>query len=283
MYLNLKYQSFFRGNSCFSFVFFVFISLFPSCAHDELIQIEEQIEEQIEDQNKDKNKDQTEPKLISKDFVIAHRGSWNGKDSPQNSMNAFEKALALNIYGVEFDVRQTKDGKLVIYHDELFNKISIGKSTYDEISLNKLSNGETIPLLRDFLSLRKQTKTDAKLIIDIKQCNIDDLVQLINEFDLQNEVVYITFTKTYCEQLANLGYGSNTFYSSNNITPTEIKELGFGGVCYKYTHLDINPSLIESAKSLDIKIMVWTVNNAKSIYDYSTKGVYVITDKPYEF
>ena len=221
--------------------------------------------------------------LLSQDYVIAHRGFWNKKDAPQNSRAAFERALELRIYGVEFDVRQTIDGELVICHDADFGGMIIEKSTYNELCASRLANGETIPLLEDFLSIRRKADTQVKLIIDIKKCSIVDLVHLIEEYDLQDAVIYITFTKGYCHQLAELDYGANTYYSNNGTTTEDIKEYGFGGVCYRYTFLDENSELVVDASSLGIGIMVWTVNNPKKVHDYSVEKIYVITDAPEEF
>ena len=246
---------------------FVLVVLLLACSPDEVISV----------------MDQNDVHLLSQDYVIAHRGVWNNEDAPQNSRAAFERALELKIFGVEFDVRQTKDGKLVICHDEDFGGMLINQCTYSELYAIRLNNGETIPLLDDFLSIRKKADTSVKLIIDIKNCSVLDLVSHIEEYGFQDEVVYITFTKSYCQQLAELDYGANAYYSSNSTKPDEIKELGFGGVCYNHSFLIDNLNYIGDAYALDIRIMVWTVNNSKSLRDFSSKGVFVITDYPEEF
>lgn len=48
-------------------------------------------------------------------LVVAHRGAWD--PAPQNSMAAFEQAIADGADAVELDVRRTGDGRLVIVHD----------------------------------------------------------------------------------------------------------------------------------------------------------------------
>ena len=55
--------------------------------------------------------------------IIAHRGCWSGDSLPQNSLAAFQKALQLPIWGTEFDVRQTLDGKLVLNCETQFDSI----------------------------------------------------------------------------------------------------------------------------------------------------------------
>ena len=48
--------------------------------------------------------------------VFAHRGF--SYKYPENTLLAFKEALKLDIYGIELDVHKSKDGKLVIIHDE---------------------------------------------------------------------------------------------------------------------------------------------------------------------
>ena len=54
---------------------------------------------------------------------IAHRG-YSG-NYPENTMLAFQKALEAGVDGIEFDVHLSKDGRLVIIHDELLDRKSV--------------------------------------------------------------------------------------------------------------------------------------------------------------
>ena len=54
-------------------------------------------------------------KLKTKPLIFAHRGASN--IAPENTLKAFKKAIELNADYVEFDIHQSKDGKLVIMHD----------------------------------------------------------------------------------------------------------------------------------------------------------------------
>ena len=55
--------------------------------------------------------------------VFAHRGF--SYKYPENTLLAFKEALKLDIYGIELDVHKSKDGKLVIIHDEDKEKLRI--------------------------------------------------------------------------------------------------------------------------------------------------------------
>ena len=219
----------------------------------------------------------------SSNYIIAHRGYWNSDDAPQNSRASLKRALDLKIYGTEFDVRQTKDGVLVVNHDDNFNGLSIAQSTYQELSLYTLSNGETLPRFEEYLAIKKQSLSTVHLIVEIKSCNVSDLVNLVNQYGLQQQVEYISFSKSYCLQLVNMGYGNQTYYLSGNITPAEIKEFGIGGIDYENSVFVNHPTYIDESKELGLKTIVWTVNDVNSVIDYITNGVIVTTDYPNKF
>ena len=79
--------------------------------------------------------------IDSSNYIIAHRGNWQDTSFPENSRAAIKSALLLDIYGVEFDVRQTKDGILVLNHDSVYYDLVISNSTYSDLLQKKLSNG----------------------------------------------------------------------------------------------------------------------------------------------
>jgi len=104
------------------------------------------------------------------DRYIAHRGLYNNKDIPENSIKAFKKAVR-NGYGIELDVQLTIDNKLVVFHDESLIRMTgkdeiLNRCTYAKISKLKLLNtDEHIPLFEDVL---KVLKKDTPLIIEVK-------------------------------------------------------------------------------------------------------------------
>ena len=53
-------------------------------------------------------------------YIVAHRGNWKQHGYPQNSIASLKDAIRMDIYGVELDVRQTKDSVFVINHDSIY-------------------------------------------------------------------------------------------------------------------------------------------------------------------
>ena len=64
--------------------------------------------------------------------MIAHRGASAG--SPGNSLEAFDRAIAVGADLLEFDVRRTADGRLVVFHDALVGNTRVGRLTREQIA-----------------------------------------------------------------------------------------------------------------------------------------------------
>ena len=111
--------------------------------------------------------------------LYAHRGLHN-EDRAENSMSAFRAAVEAG-YGIELDVRLSKDGKLVVFHDDTLNRVCgregrVIDFTADELATFKLSGTDDgIPLFSDVLKL-----IDGKipLLVEIKENSGDSTVSV---------------------------------------------------------------------------------------------------------
>ena len=68
--------------------------------------------------------------------VIAHRGDW--RHAPENSLQAIKNCIKMGVDMVEIDVRETKDGELVLMHDETIDRTTTGKGLVAEWPLDSL-------------------------------------------------------------------------------------------------------------------------------------------------
>lgn len=66
-------------------------------------------------------------------LVVAHRGCWKG--APENSLKAIEDCVALGVDMVELDVARTKDGALVLMHDETVDRMTDGAGRVADLTL----------------------------------------------------------------------------------------------------------------------------------------------------
>lgn len=68
--------------------------------------------------------------------LYAHRG-FSGR-YPENTMIAFEEARKMQVAGIELDVQLTKDGEIVVIHDERIDRTTNGMGYVQEFSYKQL-------------------------------------------------------------------------------------------------------------------------------------------------
>ena len=221
--------------------------------------------------------------------VIAHRGFWKTEGSAQNSIAALKKAAEENLYGSEFDVQVTLDGKLIVNHDAKFQGFVIAETPFKELKKIKLKNGEKLPTLKKYLKAGK--KQDIQLILEIKSHKSKevedkmaaDIVKMVKKMGLQKQVEYIAFSLNICEQLAKLTPESEIAYLNGNLPPAELKKKGINGIDYNQKVLEKHPEWVEEAHRLGMKVNVWTVNKEDMMRKFIDMKVdYITTDYPLE-
>ena len=108
------------------------------------------------------------------DFTYAHRGLWSADGAPENSIAAFDAAADAGI-AIEFDVRLSKDGVPVCFHDRTLDKMTdqtgeLADYTAAELtSFNLAGTTSTIPLLEDVLS---RWPHHLPLLVEVKAMDI---------------------------------------------------------------------------------------------------------------
>lgn len=222
--------------------------------------------------------------------VIAHRGFWKTEGSAQNSIMALEKAAEAQLYGSEFDVLMTADGKVVVNHDSSIEGMVIAETPYKKLKNIRIKNGEKLPTLKNYL--KKGKKLDIQLILEAKPLPtkemedeaIAKMVKMVKKMGLEKQVEYISFSLNMCEQLAKLTPKSEIAYLEGNIAPSELKKKGINGIDY---HLNVilnkHPEWVEEAHRLGMKVNVWTVNNESDMKKLIDMKVdYITTDQPLE-
>lgn len=221
--------------------------------------------------------------------VIAHRGFWKTEGSAQNSITALEKAAEAKVYGSEFDVQITSDGKLIVNHDSKFQGFVIAETPFSKLKKIKLQNGEKLPTLKQYL--KKGKKLDIQLILEIKSNASKevenqmtaDIVKMVKKMGLEKQVEYIAFSLNVCEQLAKLTPESEIAYLNGDVTPAELMKKGINGIDYNQKVLMNHPEWVEEAHQLGMKVNVWTVNKEEAMQQFIDMKVdYITTDQPLE-
>lgn len=217
--------------------------------------------------------------------IIAHRGFFQAQPpTTENSVKSLENAQKLKIYGSEFDVRTTKDGVLVINHDEHHGEMEISETPLKELEAVKLSNGEKFPTLKDYL---KQGKKDPslKLIVEIKPAKTPEIeneitqktLKMIRDMKLESQTEYISFSLNICKQIKKLEPKFKVQYLNGELSPEQIKNEGLDGMDYHYSVFQKNPTWISEAKTLGLITNSWTVNDPAVYEELKKQGIGFVT------
>ncbi len=151
--------------------------------------------------------------------IWAHRGC--SQRYPENTITAFEKAINIpGLAGIELDIQLTRDGEIVVIHDERVDRTTDGIGFVRDYSLAELKMlhihtenemAEHIPTMRDVLELLKteMTQGDPGLRLNIELKNgvytypdmEEKIIDLVYEHGIQDSIVYSSF---YAESLATV-------------------------------------------------------------------------------
>lgn len=229
-------------------------------------------------------------------LVWAHRGASGY--APENTLPAFQKAFQMGADGIELDVQMTKDGELVVCHDETIGRTSNGSGWIKDKTLAELKAldfscgqkdfaGVTIPTMREVFELL--APTDMIINIELKT----------------GIVFYLGMTKKLLDLTSECGFSDRVIYSSfNHYTIKHIREiapeakLGFlyadgtidmPSYAIKHGVQALHPALyniqfpgfIEECRQRGLAVNVWTVNEEEHLGLCCKAGVdAIITNYP---
>lgn len=220
--------------------------------------------------------------------VIAHRGYWKADGSAQNSLASFTKADSIGVFGSEFDVWMTKNGKLVVNHDKTFKGVNMETDSFAKIRKVHLDNGEQLPTLDEYLNLAVK-KTNTRIILEMK--SLTDLsredeaamkiVKTLKKHKALERTDIIAFSVNACLAFKKLLPNTTIYYLDGDLSPKKIKKLGLSGIDYSVKVLKQHPEWVEECHNLGLKVNVWTVNEEADMKYFIGLGVdYITTDYP---
>jgi glycerophosphoryl diester phosphodiesterase len=232
-------------------------------------------------------------RIVKDDFirnkVIAHRGAWKNTGATENSIAALNHAIALGCEGSEFDVHMSADSLPVINHDASIQGVSIAKTNSSELLTMKLSNGELLPTLENYLRAGMvQNKT--KLILEIKPSELgkesslaltNKIVSLVEKLHAEAWVDYISFDYDVCKEVMKLAPYARAAYLKGDKTPADLAADNLYGLDYHVSVLQKNPDWLTDAKNRKLTVNVWTVNDKTVLEELLKQNVdFITTNEP---
>lgn len=226
----------------------------------------------------------------------AHRGASGY--CPENTMAAFEEAIALGATGIETDVQMTKDHRLVLIHDESLFRTTGKQRMVKELTFAELKKldagrwfhrkfrGETVPALEDLLDFVRQK--DIMLNVELKNGlifypNIEErLIGLIRRYGLSERVVISSFNHYSVARVKQLAPEMKTaiLYASGLFKPwTYARRIGAKAL--HAHHSTVTPNLVDEARQNDVIYTPYTVNQPYEMERLLQAGVEgIITNYP---
>ncbi|WP_183569548.1 glycerophosphodiester phosphodiesterase [Paenibacillus endophyticus] len=227
---------------------------------------------------------------------FAHRGASGC--CPENTLAAFQKALELGATGIETDVQLTKDGRIVVIHDESLartaglNKL-VKDTDYDELaSLDAGSwfapafQSERIPTLEQLLDLLQQA--EAILNIELKNGIFpyagmeEKVIALVRAYRMEERVIISSFNHyslVRCKQLAP-EIRTGVLYMEGLYRPWEYAASLQAEALHAYKYA-VTPEWIAEAAAHGIAYHPFTVNDTAEMEQLINAGAAgIITDFP---
>lgn len=226
---------------------------------------------------------------MSQTKVIAHRGAWKNKKLPENSIASLKYAIELGCYGSEFDVHLSADSIPFILHDHSIQGMHIEKTSSEELSKIKLSNGEVLPTLEAYLRAGKnQTKT--RLVLEIKSSSLSKArslslaracARMVDKTGAAAITDYIAFDFEVCLAVKELNPGANVTYLNGDKSPEELATVGLDGFDYHFSVLKKNEHWLGEAQKRNLTTNAWTVNDEETMrWLIDRKVNFITTNEP---
>ncbi|MFX1574449.1 MAG: glycerophosphodiester phosphodiesterase [Promethearchaeota archaeon] len=187
--------------------------------------------------------------MVKKLIFIGHRGTRTKFD--ENTLVAFNKAIEYGVDYIEFDVRKTKDEKLVIMHDSSLERTTNGFGLLKDFNFTEISKLKTksnqlhIPSLLDVLN---KLKWKTKFMIDLKEKGLKDYIpKLAEEISIFNDVIFSARNLRDLEYIKANHYQSKVCYNITKGIGIRVQE--FLKKC-KNNELSFKPDLISLRSDL---------------------------------
>lgn len=223
--------------------------------------------------------------------ITAHRGG--ARKAPENTKSALQYTIDCEADYAEIDVQETKDGELILLHDNSLKRTAgVNKNVWEMTlaqvekldagaSFHKKFRGEKIPTLDEVLKFC-EGRLDLNIEIKYNGKNkgiVNKVIRCIKENQFENHCVVTSMNYQFLKQIKKAapeirtGYIMTMTYGSIS----RVKAADFFSV--KYTYVD--EEFVREAHALGKEVHAWTVNYRGDVKRMLDMGVdNIITDDP---
>jgi glycerophosphoryl diester phosphodiesterase len=217
---------------------------------------------------------------MSRPLIIGHRGA--SAVAPENTLAAFEAAIAAGADGIEFDVRLARDGVPVVIHDETLYRTARVHRRVADLSFEQLNQFD-VPSLAQLFELIRSNKLI--LYLELKEYQIrlvEECCRLVEEYRLKDRVIFECFEHSALRTVKNL---DPTLKIAPLFQPTASfilkKALAVEADEIALHHRLTNKRIVERARSANLNVVTWTIDDPAWFNGAQEIGVHaLITNDP---
>ncbi|MBI2486043.1 MAG: glycerophosphodiester phosphodiesterase [Deltaproteobacteria bacterium] len=215
-------------------------------------------------------------------YKIAHRGA--SAYEPENTLRSFKRAIEIGAEMMEFDVRFSQDGHLVIIHDKKVDRTTNGHGLVREMTLSELKKldagkGEKIPTLEEVFDFGKGT---IKFVVELKDRGTEEkVINLVRDKGLIDDVFLVSF---HCD-LIKRAKSLEPRIRTGLIMLFSFDTVGKGKECradaVAPSQYFITRGMVEKVNKNGMFLFAWTVDDPKKAKKLKEIGVDgIVTNKP---
>ncbi len=200
-------------------------------------------------------------------YVVGHRGA--AALQPENTIEGFEYAIALGCQYVECDVHLSRDGYLVVIHDDTVDRTTNGHGYVAEMTRQELQQldagqGRRIPLLQD---VRDVVRDKARLLLELKgPFTPPAAARLVLDNHMQDQVIFTSF---HFGRLAQIKQIDPRLQTGAIFAEPPADALGqamaLGAISVGIHHRHMTASFVVNARRLGLNLRAWNPDSEADI------------------
>ncbi|MEK7728773.1 MAG: glycerophosphodiester phosphodiesterase family protein [candidate division KSB1 bacterium] len=231
---------------------------------------------------------------------FAHRGAR--AHAPENTLAAFEQALAHGADGLELDIRVCQTGEWIVMHDATLKRTTNGRGYVRRTPLEKIRRldagkyfderfrGERVPTLAEVLKLTHERcllNIEIKALPTLPERYLDELIELLQRQHAARRCIISSFNPLVLRRFERLASRIPTgLLLTAGLSRQSPKRLlqKFTNVTAIHMHTKVmKPKMFEAIKALGLYVMVWGADTPAQMREMIALGVDgIITDEPLE-
>ena len=224
----------------------------------------------------------------SRPLVFAHRGG--GALAPENTIAAFANAVALGADGIELDVHLSRDGVVVVHHDETVDRTTPGHGAVAGLTASELARLD-VPALADVLAKFRDTRVIVELKVNSREL-ASAAVDVVRQADAVTRVCVGSFGQRVLNAVRALEPAIATSAARDEVRwalyRSWLRRPSFGAPYAGFqvpessgNTLIVSRRFVEVAHRAGLGVQVWTVDrvdDARRLIGYGVDAL--ITDRP---